>query len=166
MSSREVVEEFLASWLVQDVERACALGAEDVVHELHVSNNALPFAGATRGLEACRNMLYSILAEFDYLKYEPVVVGVVGDVVRVQVRFKYHHRRTGENLEGTKRMVFKVRDGLIARVDVYHDASFVEAFMRLVKHREELNEVTTPPEIPRFAAADAPAPASSKADPE
>lgn len=151
MDNRAIVVSFLRSWGVQDVEMTAAHAADDIVYALYISDQALPFGGETHGLEACRNVLYTILADFDYLKYEPVVLSVEDDVVRVQVSFIYHHRRTGGNLVGTKRMVFKLRDGLIVRIDEYHDAGLVEAFMRLTQHREAVNEVTKPPEIPNAA---------------
>ena len=70
-------------------------------------------------------------------------------MVRVQVSFVYHHRRTGENLVGTKRLVIRLKDGLIVRVDEYHDAALIEAFMRLTQQREANNEIAAPPELPR-----------------
>ncbi len=152
MDSRGVVVAVLESWAVQDVERAIAHAAEDIVYALHISDQALPFGGETCGWDAFRNVLYTILADFDYLKYEPVILGVEEDVVRVRVSFAYRHRRTAETLTGTKRMVFKLRDSLVARIDEYHDAAMVEAFMRLTQQREADHEVVQPPELPRARA--------------
>ncbi|NJO33495.1 MAG: nuclear transport factor 2 family protein, partial [Rhodospirillales bacterium] len=109
----------------------------------------LPYGGETRGKDNVRAVLYAILAEFDYLRYDPEIVAVEGDVVRVAVTFVYHHRRTGEDLSGTKRMVFKLADGVITRIDEYHDAAKVEAFMRLAAQRTEADEVTAPPKLPK-----------------
>ena len=94
-------------------------------------------------------MLYSILEEFDYLSYAPTMVGVRGAVVRAHVRFKYQHRRTGGILEGTRRLVFRVRDGQIVRIDGYHDAHLVEAFMRLTRYRLQANQFAPVPELPK-----------------
>jgi len=73
-------------------------------------------------------------------------------VVRVQVTFIYRHRRSGENLIGTKRMVMRLRDDLIVRIDEYHDAGLVEAFMRLTQQREAANDVPEPPKVPNVPA--------------
>jgi ketosteroid isomerase-like protein len=135
MDNRAVVISFLQSWMAQDVEMTVAHAADDVVYALHISNEALPFGGETHGKERIKGVLYAILADFDYLKYEPVILSVRGDVVRVQVSYVYHHRRTGEDLVGSKRLVIKLKDGLVTRVDEYHDAALVEAFMRLARHR-------------------------------
>ena len=148
MSATAVVDDFLRAWRAQDIDTTLATIADDVVYALHVSNDALPYGGETHGAEALRAVAYAILEEFDYLTYEPVVLGEDEGVVRVQVAFHYHHRRTGENLIGTKRLVFRVESGLIVRIDEYHDAGFVEAFMRLVRHREVHDEVVAPPVLP------------------
>ncbi|NJO21825.1 MAG: SnoaL-like domain-containing protein, partial [Sphingomonadales bacterium] len=130
MDNLAVVGSFLACWSVQDVEMTVAHVHDDFVYALYISETALPYGGETRGKDNVRAVLYAILAEFDYLCYDPEIVAVEGDVVRVAVTFVYHHRRTGENLSGTKRMVFKLADGVITRIDEYHDAAKVEAFMR------------------------------------
>ncbi|HWV81786.1 MAG TPA: nuclear transport factor 2 family protein [Hyphomicrobiaceae bacterium] len=148
MSSREVVEAFFAYWGVQDVEMASALFHEGIVYKLHVASADLPFGGVWRGREACRDTMFSILREFDYLRYEPNIVSVRGGVVRAQIRFAYQHRRTGGILEGTRRLVFRVKGDRIMRIDGYHDAQLVEAFMRLTKSRLASDQLVRPPVLP------------------
>lgn len=149
MSSREVVETFFAYWGAQDVELATALFHDGIVYKLHVSSEDLPFGGVWRGREACRHTMFSILEEFDYLRYEPTIVSVRGGVIRAQVRFKYQHRRTGGTLEGTRRLVFRVKSGRIVRIDGYHDARLVEAFMRLTKSRLASDQLVSVPPLPK-----------------
>lgn len=152
MKDIEVVGLFFEYWKVQDVELALSLASEDVVYNLYLSDAAVPHGGATRGREKCRDVLYMVLADFDYLEYQPTVVGQEAEAVRAHVRFRYHHRRTGGELSGTKRMVFTVRDGVIMQVDEYHDAGMVEAFMRLTQQREASNDVREPPALPNSRA--------------
>lgn len=158
MSNQTVVEAFFGYWQAQDVEMALSLASDDVVYNLYLSNASVPHGGETRGREKCREVLYMVLAEFDYLAYEPTVLGEDGNTVRSQVHFRYHHRRTGGLLSGTKRMVFTVANGLITQVDEHHDAGLVEAFMRLTQQREASNQLVAPPEVPgrRIRAATAP----------
>ena len=148
MSSREVVEAFFAYWGAQDVELTTALLHDGIVYKLHVATTDLPYGGEWRGREACRHAMFSILEEFDYLKYDPVILGVRGGIVRSQVRFKYQHRRTGGILEGTRRLVFRIKGDRIARIDGYHDARLVEAFIRLTKHRLASNQLVGAPALP------------------
>ncbi len=165
MKDIEVVGLFFEYWKAQDVEMALSLASEDVVYNLYLSDAAVPHGGETRGREKCRDVLYMVLADFDYLEYQPTIVGQEAEAVRAHVRFRYHHRRTGGELSGTKRMVFTVRDGLIAQVDEYHDAGLVEAFMRLTQQREASNEFTEPPVLPsRRTSASCVPPEGGKGD--
>lgn len=149
MSSREVVEAFFAYWGAQDVELAAALFHDGIVYKLHVASANLPFGGVWRGREACRDTMFSILEEFDYLRYEPTIVSVRGSVIRAQVRFTYQHRRTGGILDGTRRLVFRVNGDRIVRIDGYHDAQLVDAFMRLTKSRLASNQLVSSPALPK-----------------
>ncbi len=149
MSSREVVEDFFAYWGAQDVELASALFHEGIIYRLHVASTDLPFGGMWRGREACRDAMFSMLQEFDYLRYEPTIVSVRGGLVRAHVRFAYQHRRTGGILEGTRRLVFRVKGSRIVRIDGYHDARLVEAFMRLTKSRLASDQLVSSPALPK-----------------
>jgi ketosteroid isomerase-like protein len=149
MDNQAIVRSFFTSWGVQDAELAAMHFHDDIVYELHIAREALPFGGVTRGKAACRVVLFAILKDFDYLKYEPSIVGAEGDIVRAQVSFKYLHRPSGESLEGTRRLVFRLRDGLIIRIDGYHDTEMVEAFVRLARHREATNQNAPPLVLPK-----------------
>jgi ketosteroid isomerase-like protein len=148
MDSRAIVESFFTSWAAQDVELAAMHFHEDMVYELHSATRELPYSGVTRGKAACRDLLFTIIKDFDYLKYEPHIIGVEDDVVRAQVSFIYRHRQSGEVLEGTRRLVFRLRDGLIVRMDRYHDAKLVDAFIRMTQQRTTTDPSAIPPELP------------------
>jgi ketosteroid isomerase-like protein len=148
MSSREVVEAFFAYWGVQDVALAAALFDANIVYRLYMESHDIPFGGEWRGVEACRQAMFSLLEEFDYLRYEPTILGVKGSIVRAHVAFKYYHRRTGGILEGTRRLVFKVKGDRIVRIDGYHDAHLIEAFMRMTRHLLETAQLANVPELP------------------
>ncbi len=148
MSARSVIEAVIASWNAQDVETTLAHCSEDVFYALYISEETVPFGGVTVGKEAMRGTLHMMLEQFDYLRFDRSIAGVDGDIVRVQTQFKFHHRRTGSNLEGTMRTAFTVKDGLVVRCDEYLDQHLVETFMRLVRHREAAGEIVQPPELP------------------
>ena len=149
MDARSVVEAIITCWDTQDVETTMAYIDDDAVYALYVSEQTVPFGGVSEGKDAIRATLYMMLEQFDYLRFDRAIVGVDGDVVRVQTQFKFHHRRTGGNLEGSMRTVFTVKDGLVVRCDEYLDEELVDAFMRLVRQREAANNIVEPPEIPR-----------------
>jgi ketosteroid isomerase-like protein len=137
MDSRSVITSFFACWRVQDLEMALLHAHPDLVYVIHNGPDASPLAGVYHGIDRVRELGYSVLAQFDYVRYEPTIVGVEGDVVRAQVIFGLRHRGSGHVIEGSQRSVFVVRDGLIASVDIYEDALRVEAFMRLARGSEQ-----------------------------
>ena len=148
MGAREIVAETLRRWATQDVESAFEFVADDVVYVLYIDEDLAPFAGVRHGREAMMEAFYQMIEHYDYLKWEQVIVGVEGDVVRVQTQFRFHHRRTGTDLEGSMRTVITMQDGMMVRCEEFLDRGMVESFMRLAQHREATNQIVHPPEIP------------------
>jgi ketosteroid isomerase-like protein len=148
MNAREIVAETLRRWATQDVEFAFEFVADDVVYALYIDEDLAPFAGVRHGREAMMEAFYQMIEHYDYLKWEQVIVGAEGDVVRVQTQFRLHHRRTGTDLEGSMRTVITMRDGLMVRCEEFLDRGMVESFMRLAQHREATNQIVPPPQIP------------------
>jgi ketosteroid isomerase-like protein len=148
MGAREIVAETLRRWATQDVESAFEFVADDVVYVLYIDEDLAPFAGVRHGREAMMEAFYQMIEHYDYLKWEQVIVGAEGDVVRVQTQFRFHHRRTGTDLEGSMRTIITMRDGLMVRCEEFLDRGLVESFMRLAQHREATNQIVPPPEIP------------------
>ena len=103
----------------------------EIVYVIHNGPDASPLAGVFCGIDRVRELGYAVLAEFDYVYYEPTIVSLDDDIVRGRVVFGLRHRVSGYTIEGSLRLMFEVRDGLIARVDHYEDALRVEAFMRM-----------------------------------
>lgn len=130
------VENFWHYWRVQDVTSAIQYLDENIVYTLFVSETALPFGGETRGRDNLEAVFYRMLADWDFLEVEPEVVSTEGDLARVHVRFRYRHRRSGGDYAGTCRCLMTVANGLIIKVDEYHDAPMLEAFMRLANQAE------------------------------
>lgn len=149
MRPRAVVAEVLRLWKAQDVQSTFDYVAEDVVYVLHFDEDLAPYAGVANGREAMMAAFYMLIEEFDYLVYEPQIMRVDGDVVRVHTKHRYHHRRTGEEIAGSFTTVFTIRDGLVVRCEEFVDRGNVEAFMRLVRQREADKEIVPPPAMPR-----------------
>jgi ketosteroid isomerase-like protein len=126
----EVAEHHYGRW-AKDPAAAMKDVAPDIVYTLNVSPDALPLGGETVGWDAVNAMMLGIREVFDYLVYIPRIMGVDGDVVRVNIEIIFRHRASGELLSGRIRSVLTARDGLVARVDEYVDAPMIEAFMRL-----------------------------------
>lgn len=136
MDSRSVVTSFFACWRVQDVEMTAAHFHPEAVYTIHNGPDATPLTGEYRGPEGCRNLGYAVLRELDYLAYEGIIRGVEDDVVRARVFFRYRHRATGYTIDGTRRLLFVVKDRLILSLDTFEDSPRFEAFMRMSREAD------------------------------
>ncbi|HWV81785.1 MAG TPA: nuclear transport factor 2 family protein [Hyphomicrobiaceae bacterium] len=135
MDSKSVVASFLKYWSVQDLEMALEHLHPKIVYTLHNGPDARPFSGSYHGIDACRDLGYTVLAEFDYLRYEPTILSAAGSTVQVHVVSRIRHRATAHVIEGSQRSVFQVHNGLITCIDIFEDARRIEAFMRLTTQR-------------------------------
>ena len=135
----------------------------EIVYTIHNGPVASPLAGVYGGTERVRDLAFSVLAEFDYLRYEPTIVSVDGDAVRAHVMFTLRHRESGCIIEGSRRIVIEMRGGLIGRYDLYEDGRRVEAFMRRsCAWPAGAHRLRSGPNSPRcWPAARRPAPARS-----
>ena len=131
--TRAVLEKFIAYWSVQDVTQTVALLAEDAVSQVYFNHPEVGMAGEKRGQTEIAEGLYENQAIWVYLQFEPVIVGIDDDTGRIQIQFEYEHQKTHLRYAGTMRMVLRVRDGLISRIDCYHDGERVAAFMELLR---------------------------------
>ena len=124
-----------AAWralLLRDKSAMLDLATDDIVYAIYVPNHLLPFAGETVGKAALSDRLQMMIEQFQILKYEGVVMGTEGDIVRGQVAYHFRHRVTGKETEGTMRQVVQIRDGRIASFKTYKDVEGVGAFMNVV----------------------------------
>ena len=131
-SAEETVRQFLTAWIAGDFAVTTSFIADDCVYALYISNDVLPFAGETVGKANIEAALRLMRVQFDYLLFRPHHYVTDGDNVRLRVEHMYRHRASGEVISGNFRLIFEVRDSLIARADEYHDRAMMEAFIRLV----------------------------------
>jgi len=127
----KIVRAFLQLWAAGDLDKALQYVADDAVYALYISREVLPVGGETKGKEDIRAALRFVREQFDYVLFRPGNWITSGDTVRLRVEHMYLHRRSGEMLTGTFRIVFRVQGRLIVRADEYHDRAMVESFMRL-----------------------------------
>lgn len=126
-----LARQVLEAWRIGDFDGTFACFADDIVVALHLDPALLSFAGETVGKPAVRAAFTRMRQEFDYLMRRTTHLVEEGDVVRVGLEYMYRHKASGEVLSGHCRIVMLYRDGLVARIDEYHDQSMVESFMRL-----------------------------------
>lgn len=129
----EVLKRALSYWQAQDVEQTLTQYSETIVYRLFSFHNAIPAVQVLRGRDAVRDMMFDVLTQFDYVRYEPAILDVNGAIARVHVQFELQHRASGQRLSGSTRQFFVVGDGLVQRINQFHDEALVTAFVRLVR---------------------------------
>jgi ketosteroid isomerase-like protein len=127
-----VVNTALLVYAAGDLDAFMEMLTDDITYVLYVDQDVLPFAGETKGKADFRERIAQMHQSFEYVLYRPLGVRAVGDVVHSQVEFMYRHRASQEMLSGRFRLVVTVRGDLVSRVEEYHDAERVKAFIRLV----------------------------------
>lgn len=131
-----VVAEFFDAWIAGDVDAAVGLLAPDAIYALYIAEDLLPFAGVTRGRGQIASRLHEMRQSWDYERFRPGPLRQDADdeeIVYCSVEFRYRHRPSGEQLSGSFRMVWCVRDGFVRSCEEYHDRARVETFLRLVR---------------------------------
>jgi ketosteroid isomerase-like protein len=129
--AQRVVTDLWAAWLARDKAGMLALCSADITYAIHIPQHTLPAGGGhTTGRAALSDRLQSLLDQFDVLFFRPKLLSVRGPVVRAQVHFHYRHAFTGEDIEGSMRQLFVVRDGQVISYDELHDVDRFSAFMR------------------------------------
>lgn len=130
----DIARAMWGAWQVRDKAATLALLTDDIVFALFVPQEVLPFGGETTGKASVSDRLQTILDQFDTLMYEGKVTRTQGETVYGRIAYQFRHKVTGETIDGVMRQVIVVCDGLIARLNEYHDIELVRAFMRLVSY--------------------------------
>jgi ketosteroid isomerase-like protein len=124
-------------WGEGDLEGFLRCLADDVIYTVNVDAREVPYAMGTVGKEEMRGHLQLLLDTFIINAF--VIEHLVHEAAysRSTVLGYYRHKKTGERLDVRIRFRFWVKDGLITRLEEFHDAPYVEAFERFVRYLEE-----------------------------
>lgn len=136
---KRTVSYALADYAVGDIEGFLSYLAEDVVYRLHLDQSVLPFAGEVTSKDALRERLLAMRAQFEYLLWSPGPIRVsLNGQTKTFVDFSYKHKRSGKVLDGSYRLILTVDSKrLIRRIEEYHDAARVHAFVRLMESSDD-----------------------------
>lgn len=130
-SPKQLVTEFNRLWAFGDLTTAFSYVHDDAVYQLHLSGELVAIGGETAGKAYIEPAMRKIRDTFGYLVWRPSSIVESGEEVRVQLEFLYRHIPSGELLGGTCRFIYTVREGMIVRVEEFHDRAKFEAFLRL-----------------------------------
>ncbi|MFY0611321.1 MAG: nuclear transport factor 2 family protein [Hyphomicrobiaceae bacterium] len=135
--TRRVFEQAMTAWANQDLDRALRFVSDDIVHTLNVDGELVPFAASVKGKGAMREKLELMLETFEIGAYVTDHLSVQGHVVRANMKAVYIHLASGERLITKFRYVIEQRNGLMVRINEFHDAAYLEAFMVFIATSEK-----------------------------
>lgn len=137
LDTRCVFERAATAWSNYQLEQTLSFMSEDVEHTLNVDGELVPFAASVKGKAAMRKKLQLVLNTFEIGAYVTDHIAVRGDWLRANMKIVYIHRASGERLITRFRFVIRQRNGLMEQIDEFHDAAYLEAFMRYASAPEK-----------------------------
>ena len=130
LSTRRVFERAATAWSNYQLEQTLSFMSEDVEHTLNVDGGRVPFAASVKGKPAMRAKLQLVRDIFEIGAYVTDHIAVRGERLRANMKIIYIHRASGERLITRFRFDIRQRNGLMEQIDEFHDAAYLEAFMR------------------------------------
>ena len=131
-SFTRLLEAGYAAWAARDLDGTLAAFADDVVFIIHLPEEVAPYVGETVGKDQLRPRLQSLIDDFDFLEYVPLQIVAEGEVLHSRVRFRYRHKTTGLEYDGTMRHEWRIAGGRIVRFEEFHDIGRVRTFFRML----------------------------------
>lgn len=128
------------AWGANDFDGFMSLIAEDIIYLVNVDGLAVPYASSAVGKEDVRQRMELLLDTFVVDAFAIRSLVHEAEFSRSLVRGDYTHKATGERLNITLRFRGWVGNGLITRLEEYHDAPYIEAFQRFVTHLQAAAE--------------------------
>ncbi len=123
-------------WAAGDLDGVMQLFDEDVLHLINVDGFAVPYAASSYGKEDLRLRLQLVIDAFYVDTFEIESYAHEREFSRSVVTTQKTHKKTGERLCERLHFRYWFKSGLIVRVEERHDAPYMEAFQRLVRHME------------------------------
>jgi len=127
------------AWASGDMSGTLEVFDENAVHTIHVDKSLLPLAGEAKGLPQLVARMEGLRETFEYILFRPMSVQGDDTTVRSRCELIIRDRKTQMQYAGKLRFVAKFRNGKVTRLDEYHDARLLEAFLALANtlHGEE-----------------------------
>lgn len=132
-----ILEATIVAMSLEDMESAVAYFNEKTNFEIRMPAGLLPRGGRFIGRAAFAKRLSNITRDFSFDRFQPRTILPDGDGLRTMIDYKFQHRKTGQAIEGTMRLLVGVTGGQIVRWHELHDSDKVEAFIRLVNSQRD-----------------------------
>ena len=128
-----IIRLVLKCWAQREIEPALACMTDDIAHVVNIDGETTPIGATSIGKQQMREKLHLILDTFDFDAYVVDYLKETDDGARAGLLVYYRHKASGGTLNVRYRLAFTLINGLIGVIEEFHDAAYVEAFMRLAE---------------------------------
>lgn len=126
------VREAYDAWMRGDLEAFAALLADKV--EFSVPSSPRTYVGTGEGRDVIKDRLGAFLGAYEVLEFTLLgATPVSSGSCDFRIRYHYRSRSTGDEIEGSQRHLWSVRDGAVTSFKVIHDADRLAAFFKLTE---------------------------------
>lgn len=103
--------------------------AEEIEHTIHIPPAMNPIGGSVHGRTATAERLAAIGREYEILAFENGKIRADGDEASTDVRLRYRHRATGQEIETVSSHHWRLDGaGRVVLFEEFHDLDSVRAF--------------------------------------
>jgi len=123
-----ILEDVYASWEEGDLLSTLSYFAKGVTFAVHSTPDGASLIGAGFGRDYFGDRLEMFLRRFEVQQFKLQQVTAVGVCVQSRAFFKYRHRVSGMEVDGTMRHVWRFAGDEIADFELFHDSPRMRAF--------------------------------------
>ncbi len=128
-------EATVRAYALGNLDAAAAYFADDAIFAVYVDQDVLPFGGEVHDRQSMLGCWREVRRHFELKTYALRTILAHDIIVHAQIDYLFHHRASGEEIDGTMRVVAEVMGGRITSFREYHDQERIRAFMRLCEQK-------------------------------
>lgn len=127
-NARLILNDVYASWEQGDLLTTLSYFAMNVVFAVHSTPDSASLIGAGLGRDDFGGRLEKFLRKFEVEDFKLQQVTAKGLWLQSRVLFRYRHRASGMEVDGTMRHMWRFVGDEIAHFELFHDSPRMRAF--------------------------------------
>lgn len=126
-----ILDDVYATWERGDLLTTLSYFATGVVFAVHSTSDGESLIGAGCGRDDFGHRLETFLHRFEVQDFKLQQVTARGQWLQSKAHFRYRHRATGMEVDGTMRHMWRFVGDEIAHFELFHDSPRMRAFYAL-----------------------------------
>jgi hypothetical protein len=141
VSDELLIESVYAAIAVQDVDLALASLVDNVGFTVHAPPGITTYIGEGHRKEVLGARMRTFYRVHDVLEYAPELLSKRHEWIMARVRYRYQHRLTGLEIDGTMRQFMRLDRGRVVHWEIVHDVQRMAAYFDLSARVARLDTV-------------------------